>query len=288
MLKRRIIAVLTVREGIVVQSIGFKRYLPVGRPDIAVEFLSQWGIDEIVLTDISATRTGREPDFAMVRKASERCRVPLTVGGGITRIEHIHELMHCGADKVALNRAILHDTRLATEAARTFGNQCVVASIDALLTEDGHRVYDHLEKKTLDRSPWEQARRLEEAGAGEVLLNSVDNDGMKKGLDLALIKKTTAAIGIPLIACGGAGSHHHLLQALRETEASGVAAGNYFHFQEHSVTVAKALCSRELPVRHETHATYLDNPLDASGRLSRKSDEVLEDLLYLRIEKEEI
>lgn len=279
---------LTVRDGIVVQSIGFRRYLPVGRPDIAVEFLSQWGIDEIVLNDLSATRAGRSPDFDMVRKASERCRVPLTVGGGITSLADIHELMHCGADKVALNHILLRNTRLATEAARIFGNQCVVASIDACLTDKGHRVYDHIERRVLDATPQDHARRLEEAGAGEVLLNSVDRDGMKSGYDIPLIKATTGVISLPLIACGGAGGPAHMRQVFEETQASGVAAGNWFHFQEHSVTVAKALCSLKHPVRHETHATYLDNPLDAMGRLAKKSDQALEDLLYLRIEKEEI
>lgn len=279
---------MTVKDGLVVQSIGFKQYLPVGRPDIAVEYLSQWGIDEIVLVDISATRSGREPDFAMVRKASERCRVPLTVGGGINCLKHIHELMRCGSDKVAINWAVLHDTRLVTEAARIFGNQSIVASIDALLTIEGHRVYDHHERKVLGYTPQEQAIRLQEAGAGELLLNSVDRDGMKNGLDIKLIQSMSSSISIPMIACGGAGSHSHLLEVLRETETSGVAAGNYFHFQEHSVTIAKAFCTREQPIRHESHATYLDNPLDATGRLAKKSDGTLENLLYIRIEKEDI
>jgi cyclase len=288
MLKRRIVGLLTVREGIVVQSIGFNRYLPVGRPEIAVEFLSQWGIDEIVLNDISATRAGRAPDFDMVRKASERCRVPLTVGGGISSLEHIHQLMHCGADKVALNQILLRDTRLATEAAKVYGNQCVVASIDAILTDKGHRVYDYFERRPLELKPQEHAQQMEDAGAGEVLLNSVDRDGMKSGYDIPLIRATIAVLSVPLVACGGAGGPDHMGKVLGYTQASGVAAGNWFHFQEHSVTVAKAFLSRIYPIRHETHATYNDYSLDTMGRLAKKSDQILNDLLYLKIEKEEI
>lgn len=288
MLKKRIAAVLVVKDDIVVQSVGFQRYLPVGKPAIAVEFLNQWGIDEIILLDITASRKGRQPNFALVRSLAQHCRVPLTVGGGITHLAHIHELMHCGADKVAFNQAALHHPDLLTEAARVFGDQCIVASIDARWAGNGYRVYDYLIGQTLALSPSDLASRLQAIGAGEILLNSVDRDGMKSGFDLDLINQTADAVTVPLIVCGGAGVPAHFLDVLEKTSASAIAAANFFHFFEHSVTITKALTQQHSAIRHETHALYQDNDLDAMGRLLKKPDTTLEALLYLKIEKEVI
>lgn len=288
MLKRRIVATLVVKGGIVVQSMGFGRYLPVGRPAIAVEFLNQWGIDEIVLLDIDATRDGRPPDFAMVRSASARCHVPLTVGGGIRSVDHVGELLHCGADKVAFNQAALIQPDLLGETARVFGDQCVVASIDALRTESGHRVYDYRRRRTLDDAPGELATRLQNIGVGEILINSVDRDGSYRGFDLDLIEGVCAAVTVPVICCGGAGNARHFVEVFQVTRTSAAAAGNFFHFSEHSVTTVKAQVTREVPVRHETHADYLGSRFDPDGRLLKKDDEELEHMLFVRIEKEVI
>ncbi len=288
MLKKRIVAVLLVKDDIVVQSIGFERYLPVGKPAIAVEFLNQWGIDEIILLDITASRKRREPNFATVRALAQYCRVPLTVGGGITHLAHIHELMHCGADKVAFNQAALHHPDLLTEAARVFGDQCIVASIDVRSVSNCYLIYDYLTGQTLDQSPCGHASRLQAMGAGEILLNSVDRDGMKSGFDLDLIKQTADVVTVPLIVCGGAGVPAHFLDVLEKTSVSAIAAANFFHFFEHSVTITKALTHRHHAVRHETHALYQDNSLDAMGRLLKKPDATLDALLYLKIEKEVI
>jgi len=288
MLKKRIASVLVVKDGIVVQSIGFRRYLPVGKPHIAVEFLNQWGIDEIILLDISASRKGREPDFALIRSLAPHCRVPLTVGGGIASLSHIHELMHCGADKVAFNQAALHNPNLLSEAALVFGDQCIVASIDARWVGSCYRVYDYLKGHTLELSPSDLAIRLQANGAGEILLNSVDRDGMKTGFDLDLINQTAVAVTVPLIVCGGAGVPAHFLDALEKTSASAIAAGNFFHFFEHSVTITKAIANQYHPIRHETHARYHAVDLDSMGRLLKKSDASLELLLYQKIEAEVI
>lgn len=288
MLKKRIASVLVVKDGIVVQSIGFRRYLPVGKPHIAIEFLNQWGIDEIILLDISASRKGREPDFPLIRSLAPYCRVPLTVGGGITSLSHIHELMHCGADKVAFNQAALHNPDLLSEAALVFGDQCIVASVDACRVRSCYHVYDYLKGQTLDLSPSDLASRLQDNGAGEILLNSVDRDGMKTGFDLDLINQTAAAVTVPLIVCGGAGVPAHFLDALEKTSASAIAAANFFHFFEHSVTITKAMANQYHPIRHETHARYHDVDLNPMGRLVKKSDASLELLLYQNIEAEVI
>jgi cyclase len=286
MLKKRIVAVLVVKEDIVVQSIGFHHYLPVGKPTIAVEFLNQWGIDEIILLDISASRRGRDPNFALVKSLARYCRVPLTVGGGLTSLDQIHELMHSGADKVVFNQTALHRPDLLTRAAQVFGSQCIVASIDARWAGSGYGVYDYLTGQTLGLSPFDHAGRLQTIGAGEILLNSVDRDGMKSGFDLDLINQTAAAVTVPLIVCGGAGVPAHFLDVLEQTSASAIAAANFFHFFEHSVTITKALTSQHHAIRHETLASYQDNDLDAMGRLLKKPDGILESLLYLKIAKE--
>jgi cyclase len=288
MLKKRIIATLVVKDGIVVQSTGFSRYLPIGKPAIAVEFLNQWGIDEIILLDIDATRNGHPPDFGMVREAAVRCHVPLTVGGGITQLDHIKQLMQCGADKVALNQAALHRPDLLTAAARVFGDQCIVASIDTLLTDAGHRVYDYRQGCVLAHTPAELAAQMQKIGAGEILINAVDRDGSYRGFDLDLIDSVCAAVTLPVICCGGAGNARHFVEVFRRTRVSAAAAANFFHFTEHSVTTIKAQINRKVPVRYETHADYTSNRFDDAGRLLKKDDRELEEMLFVHIEKEVI
>lgn len=286
MLKKRIIANLVVKNGVVVQSIGFRKYLPVGKPEIAIEFLNQWGIDEIILTDISASAHGKGPDFKMIRNATKKCFVPLTIGGGITHVDHIKELMHCGADKIALNLAALYQTDLITEAAHIFGNQCVVVSIDGISTQDGYRVYDYMNKKATDYKPGLFANANERLGAGEILINSVDRDGSYLGYDLELINEVCSNVNIPVIACGGAKNANDMIGALKATNASAVSAGNFFHFTEHSVNTTKALLKKELDVRIETHADYSESMFDKNLRILKKHDDILEHMMYVNIEKE--
>jgi len=286
MLKKRIVATLVVKDGIVVQSCGFSRYMPVGKPSIAIEFLDDWGVDEIILLDISATREKRSPDFSMVRKGSEFSRVPLTVGGGIKSIDHIVELMHCGADKVSINQSCLYQPELLTKAARLFGEQCVVASIDALRVGDKYCVYDYLQHKAIPLEAKEFARQLQDQGAGEVLINSVDQDGAQKGFDLDLINCICAEVTVPIICCGGAGNPQHFIDVIENTQVSAVSAANFFHFTEHSVTTTKAYVAQSIPIRNETHACYENNSIDNFGRLLKKDDAELEEMFYVKIEKE--
>lgn len=288
MLKKRIVATLLVKDNIVVQSLKFNHYLPVGRPAIAIEFLDDWGVDEIILLDISATRNSFSPNYTMVRNGASFCRVPLTVGGGITSKEQVLNLMRCGADKVAFNQIALHQPSLLEETAKMFGSQSVVASIDALIVDGKHYVYDYLQRKALPVIPAEFARQLQELGAGEILINSVDKDGTQCGFDIKLIADVCAAVTVPVICCGGAGKPQHFIDVLKDTDVSAVAAANFFHFTEHSVTTTKALISQSIPIRHETHARYVNNLFDSVGRLLKKEDEELNNLLYYRVEKEVI
>jgi len=289
MLKKRIVATLIVRDGIVVQSIGFKHHLPVGKPSIAVEFLNQWGVDEIVFLDISATVGGREPNFSLVREISSFCFVPLTVGGGITRLDQVKELIRCGADKVCFNQAAIHQPELLNKTAQVFGNQCVMAAIDAMSTPEGYRVYDYRRRLLLEHeTPGRMAFRLQELGAGEIFINSVDRDGSYRGFDVPLIQNVCEAVTVPVISSGGAGRPDHFVEVFEKTGVSAATAANFFHFSEHSVTTTKATVRRVVEVRHDTHADYADSVFDTAGRLLKKDDRVLEDMRFIRIEKERI
>ena len=291
MLKKRIVACLVVRQGIVAQSIGFRKYLPVGKPAIAVEFFNQWGIDEIVLVDISASREKRPPDFEMIKNLSKKCYVPLTVGGGITRIEEVDRLLNCGADKFSINRAAIENPDFITEAARKFGNQCVVVSIDVWRDARGDfRVFDYLNQTATETNPLDFAKRVEELGAGELFVTSVNRDGGYAGYETDLIREISAAVNIPVIASGGAKNADDLNRILSETDAMAASAANFFHFTEHSVIIAKSAMRKKskINVRIETHANYENSEFNKEYRLLKKDDRTLEDMRFIRIEKEVI
>lgn len=286
MLKKRIAASLIVKDGIVVQSIGFKKFLPLGKPAIAIEFLNQWGIDEIILLDISATKNNLEPDYKMIKNAALKSHVPLTVGGGINNVDQMKELMHSGADKIALNYAALTNRDLISKAAHIFGDQCVVVSIDALNDNGKYKVFDYINKKRLDLSVDKIAAEFQSLGAGEILINSVDRDGSYLGYDIDLINSVCNVVTVPVICCGGAKNAKDFIKVFEETNVSAASAANFFHFTEHSVNVTKSIIKKELDIRLETFADYKDSCYDVNIRLDKKSDEVLENMLFIRIEKE--
>ena len=286
MLKKRIAASLVVKDGIVVQSKNFRKYLPIGRPAIAIEFLNQWGIDEIIFTDISATRNKTAPNFNLIKTASHKCYVPLTVGGGITEVDHIKELMHCGADKISLNQSAIYKPQLISQAAHIFGSQCIVVSIDAIKDGDSYKVHDYVSKKALDINPDEFAKNAENLGAGEILINSVDRDGTYSGYDMDLINSVCAVVQVPVICCGGARNANDFMKVFKNTNVSAASASNFFHFTEHSVNTTKANIRNVMEVRLETFADYSETIFDSEFRLSKKSDELLEKMLFIKIEKE--
>ncbi|MCT8332177.1 HisA/HisF-related TIM barrel protein [Leptospira sp. 85282-16] len=288
MLKKRIIAVVIVKDDIVVQSIGFRRYLPIGKPEITLEFLTSWGIDEIVYLDISATKNQKQPNYDLIRKAAKKCYVPLTVGGGIRRMDQVHELMSAGADKVSLNHIAYNEISFVKEVALAYGNQCVVTSIDVIKTASGYQVYDYIKKQGIELNPADYAKRLADSGAGEIFLNSVDRDGSYLGYDLDLIQSVTNSVSIPVICCGGAKNASDMVHVFSNTKVSAAAASNFFQFTEHSVNVSKSFVRKTENIRLETHANYNENEFDSEMRLTKKDDKILEEMLFLRIEKETI
>ncbi len=269
MIKRRIIAAVTVKNGIVVQSFDFSRYLPVGKPEIVVEALNHWNADEILLVDIDAARNRRCIDPDLVHRISKRCFVPLTVGGGITTSAEISSLLRSGADKVLINSHALSEPSIITQAAQYYGNQCVIAGIDCKLSPHGeYYVYDHIRKAVTEKKVIDWALELQELGAGEILLNSVDRDGTKKGYDLKILRDLGKKLSVPLIACGGVGHPNHFKEAWPYSEISALAAGNFFQFSEHSVTTTKAFLEMNQisMLRLDEELKYTDFEFDELGR----------------------
>jgi len=240
--------------------------------------------------DISATSKVRGPDMDMVRTLARKCFVPLTVGGGITDLDQVKDLMRCGADKVSINRKAVMDPRFISEVALKYGSQCIVVSIDVVgNAKSSYKVYDYLKGIPLDVDLVTWAEKVETYGAGEIFLTSVERDGSYRGFDIELINRISDKVNIPVIASGGAGHANHFYELFQNTSASAGSAANFFHFSEHSVNVAKRyLVNNQLPVRLETHADYEENELNAEMRLIKKDDQVLEDMRFIRIEKEVI
>ncbi|WP_204106202.1 MULTISPECIES: imidazole glycerol phosphate synthase cyclase subunit [Spirulina sp. CCY15215] len=290
MLNKRLIACLVIKNGIVVQSINFKQYLPIGRPEIAVEFLNSWGVDEIVLLDIDATPNKRSPNLEMVSRISRYGFVPLAIGGGIKTISDIRALVQAGADKIAINQIAIANPTVITEAARVFGCQCIIVSIDMKRNQDGeYEVFTNSGRKPTGFSPWNWAKQVESLGAGEIFLNSIDRDGCQEGYDLEVIEKVANVVSVPVIVCGGVGHPQHFVEAARIENVSAVAAANFFHFSEHSIITTKAyLENTNINVRLDSYANYRDCLFDDNGRLAKKTDDYLENLRFEFYPKEVI
>ena len=273
MLKKRLIACLLIKDNLIVQSIGFKKYLPIGRPKFPLEFVVKWDVDEIILLDMSASSAKRILNLELLEFLSKSCFIPLTVGGGISSVEDVRRLIRAGADKVSLNTYAIKNPELITEIADVFGSQCVVVSIDCKLDDDGiYRVYSDSGKSNTNLLAVDWAQKVETLGAGEIFLNSIDRDGSKKGYDNTLIKLVSDAVSIPVIACGGVGDFSHFSSGISKGGASAVAAGNIFHYIEHSTIVAKMnLLQSGIDVRMDSEATYEGRQFDETGRLMMMS-----------------
>lgn len=240
MLKRRLIPSLLVRDGRIVQSICFNHTNVIGNVITAVDFFNGWACDEILILDVSRNRSGRDEFIAILDGLSERCFVPLTVGGWIEDLGEIERLLQHGADKVVINTYAFRHPEFITDAARKFGNQCIVASIDAKLNDAGqHEVFVDRGREATGTIASDWARKAESMGAGEILITSIDQDGMRKGYDLDLIVAVTRAVSVPVIAFGGVGHWNHLVEGIQIGHADAVSAGNIFHFTEHSTKKAK-------------------------------------------------
>lgn len=240
MLKVRVIPTLLWKGVGLVKGVGFDSWRRVGPVLPAIKVYNTRDVDELVLVDITASGTGEEPDIESVSDFADECFVPFTVGGGVRDTTQMQALLRAGADKVCINSATYANPGLVTEAARRFGAQCVVASIDARADgAGGWRCFSHSGKRDTGRTPAEWARQLADLGAGEILLTSIDRDGTMQGYDLALIQSVVQAINVPVVASGGAGNYGHMREAIQEAGASAVAAASMFHFTEQTPAEAK-------------------------------------------------
>lgn len=291
MLRKRLIGCLVIKNGIVVQSINFKKYLPIGKPEIAVEFLNAWGIDEIIIVDLNSSYSRSLMSREKIQAITRHCFVPLTIGGGIHTIDQMTHLIHAGSDKIVINQAAIANPELITAGSVKFGSQCIVVSIDVKKNEnDKYEVFTQSGHHPTGLSPVDWARESQERGAGEIFLNSVDRDGSKQGYDLELAEMVANSISIPVIICGGVGHPRHFLEAATISNISAVAAANFFHYTEHSVVLAKAyLKSQGLETRIDTYVNYLENDFcEDDGRLLKKSDQQLDELIFEYFPKEVI
>jgi imidazole glycerol-phosphate synthase subunit HisF len=251
MLKVRVIPTLLWKQFGLVKGVGFDSWRRVGPVLPAIKVYNQREVDELVLVDILAHLSEDDPDFESIDEFGQDCFVPLTVGGGITRIEQVQRLLRAGADKVSLNTASYASPELVTEIAKRHGSQCVVASIDVRSNfGGGWECFSHAGQQHTGREVCEWARELESRGAGEILITSIERDGTLHGYDLSLIETVVGAVKIPVIASGGAGTYQHMVNAVTQAGASAVAAASMFHFTEQTPAGAKAaLSAAGVPVR---------------------------------------
>ena len=229
---QRIIPILLLRDGGLYKGIKFKNYKYVGDPCNAIRVFNQKDVDELFLIDITATREGRRPNTEFIQRVGDECYMPFGIGGGIKSIDDIRDVLLSGAEKVSINTYAVKDPELIKLAANIFGSQSIIVSIDYKIgLFHGHSVYTHSGSKKTRLDPVRWAQKMEEMGAGEILLNSIDRDGTGKGLDLNLIKKVTNSVSVPVIACGGVGTYSHIKEGIEIGGATAVAAGSLFIFQ---------------------------------------------------------
>jgi len=251
MLTKRIIPCLDVKDGRVVKGTKFLSLRDAGDPvESAVAYNNQ-GADELVFLDITASSDERNTMVDVVARTAERCFMPLTVGGGIRTVADMREMLLAGADKVGINTAAVKTPDVINAAADAFGRQCLVVAIDAKRNEHGSwTVYTHGGRNPTPLDAVEWAREVAERGAGEILLTSMDSDGTKAGYDIALNRAVSEAVGIPVIASGGAGNLDHMVHVLQEGKADAVLAASIFHFGEYTVSdVKQHLAKHGIPVR---------------------------------------
>jgi cyclase len=241
LLKKRLIPVLILREGSVVQSVQFRHTNVIHwNVSTAVDFFNSWSVDEIVVLDVSRTKAKRQKFYEAVDALSKKCFVPLSVGGWVDSVDEMRHLLRLGADKVVINTAAFRDPALITRGAEMFGSQCVVVSIDSRQNEDGGaETWIDRGREPTGRSVTEWAQIAQERGAGELFLNSIEHDGKRKGYNLALVKAVTQTVAIPVIAMGGVFTWEHLAEGITLGGADAVAAANIFHYTEHSTKRAK-------------------------------------------------
>ena len=240
MLAKRIIPCLDVSAGRVVKGVNFVSLRDAGDPVEIARRYDEQGADELTFLDITASSDDRDIILDIVSACAEQVFIPLTVGGGVRKVEDVRRLLNAGADKVSMNTAAVTNPELVAEASAKVGSQCIVVAIDAKQTSPGKwEVFTHGGRKNVGLDAIEWAKQVAALGAGEILLTSMDRDGTKNGFDLQLTRKVSEAVGIPVIASGGVGNLQHLADGVTEGKADAVLAASIFHYGEYTVRQAK-------------------------------------------------
>lgn len=246
MITKRIIPCLDVDKGRVVKGINFVDIKDAGDPVELAAFYDKEGADEIVFLDITASHERRKTVVDLASKTAEKVFIPYTIGGGISRIEHIREILRKGADKISINTAAVRDPSLINRASKIFGSQCIVIAIDAKYkNKDFWEVYINGGRTPTGINAVDWAKRVEELGAGEILLTSMDKDGTKDGYDIDLTGAITSVVNIPVIASGGAGKLEHLRDVIKYANADAVLVASIFHYRQYTIREAKEYLKSE-------------------------------------------
>ena len=250
MLKNRIIPCLDVKNGRVVKGINFIDLKDAGDPVEQAKIYSDGGADEICFLDITASNENRNTIYDVVEKTSKKCFVPLTVGGGVRSVEDINKLLNCGADKVSINTSAVQNPKVVIESSKKFGSQCIVVAIDAKKNDNKWEVFTHGGRNNTNIDVTEFAKKMEDNGAGELLVTSMDRDGTQKGYDNDLISEIEKNVNIPIIASGGVGDLKHLEEGITKGHANALLAASIFHYGKYSIMEVKDyLNSKKIPVR---------------------------------------
>jgi len=250
MLAKRLIPCLDVKDGRVVKGTRFVDLKDAGDPVELARYYDSEGADELVFLDIAASHEGRKTMLDVMERTARQVFIPFTVGGGIGSVEEIRALLQAGADKVSLNTAAVKDPDLISRAAEVFGSQCIVVAVDACRSGGTWSVYTHGGRRDTGMDVLEWVKESEQRGAGEILLTSMDKDGGKSGYDIELTRKVADAVGIPVIASGGAGSLDDFYRVLTEGKADAALAASVFHYRVYTIRQVKDyLGERGVPVR---------------------------------------
>ncbi len=243
-LAKRIIPCLDVTNGRVVKGVNFVGLRDAGDPVEISRRYNDQGADELTFLDITASSDDRDLILRIIEEVAAQVFIPLTVGGGVRKVEDVRRLLNAGADKVSINTSAVQNPELVEAAADRYGSQCIVVAIDAKRVENGWEVFTHGGRRATGLDAVEWAKKMQSLGAGEILLTSMDKDGTRDGFDLALTRAVSDAVEVPVIASGGVGNLNHLVQGITEGHADAVLAASIFHYGEYTVRQAKEHMAR--------------------------------------------
>ena len=239
---RRIIGTISIRNGIAVQSIGFKKFLPIGRPEIVVEYLTKWGIDELIINDISPAPPDYHEYSQRVKSLRKKINIPLTIGGHINSTSIASMLFKNGADKININRLIRECPNEVFNITEKFGNQAVIISLDLLKCGNKYKIYCHETGKTLLKNPFDMIKQLQNNLIGELFLQRVELNGALSGFDIPLFRRLKNKFQVPIIASGGAGKYSDFIKIFRKTKVEAAAASNIYNYNELAASIIKHKC----------------------------------------------